>query len=626
MIIDSADTAIDAEDVLEALADPGKDVLQRLRDMPGEQFRQEWVEIAATLSPTDLEVAKKIVADRLGIGVRAVGKQLTQFIAKRYRAKRDAQFKAQVGERVEVVLREPECSEIAFAEKLEGQMIDHPAARFGLYRNGDMLVRCKLDEQPGAHLIDNPDAPPPKVALLVPYNRFSMQALVESVFAFCTVNMDGERLPAACPITLPQTLLNLPASSAPSIRGLLQHPVVTIDGEFINAPGFDKRTGLLLPNGEQIEGLRPYTLKEARAAYAGLRKWFLSGFEFADEAAGDQALGFLFLAVMRKALDIAPMIAATAPVQSSGKTTLMQRIHAVLTGRDLPVQSMTTDVREFKKVLLSVLIGSPPMVCFDNVFDGGVFGSNALSAAVTSPTYSDRLLGVSEHVRVSTNTVFAVTGNNLQLDAETAERTLEARLISKSARPRERRFDISDVVSDAAARRSDVLCDVLCIVAGYIKAKRPMAGQGVPSRFNQWAALVRDPLLWLGVSDLAVQFSQNMVKAGDQMGAAAVLSALKTAFGEKPFTASQVAAIAENAQTLINVPAEAKEGLRASLIEGLGNLRCSDPKEPRSVGRGLKAMVDRICPVTGLVLRHQTRNVGSVYRIEEPQPWGEPQP
>lgn len=378
---------------------------------------------------------------------------------------------------------------------------------------------------------------------------------------------------------LDQILAN--PEAIPQVSGLITHPVVTRNGRIISDKGIDLDSRLLM-HGPVIEGLRPYTQKEARRTIRKIAGRFLEGFHFATTIDRAIALAMLFTAVERKIIDSSPGFLPNAPQQGVGKTALVRLLHIVLTGTDLPVYTWPEKEEEVQKLLFAALLSSPAMVCFDNVGDGMTFRSPALAAAMTSATKKDRVLGFSRDASVSTATLFVLTGNNVQLGSDEASRIMPTRLITKDANPHKRTFKHPDVLRRGLEIRETVLRHIVGIIAGYRQSTDRIAQL---SRFPQWDALVRQPLIWAGEKDVGEVFDLNVEKSPELGAYRALVIHLKRIFLGEEFTAARlVKYLNEDA-----APGEEPH----PLVQALWALRVKDIRNVLSVSHALGRMSDR---------------------------------
>lgn len=548
--------------------------------LPADELAGAWLPRALALPPVEASKLVGMVSLRTGAGRRELNAQL-----------RDARA-ALEAERTAVSIRERAAGKVliehrpedatAQAAEIEARIVATAAPGDYLQFAGQ-LARIITKELPHSHMVDAPDSKPPTVPQIELIDRTAALGHIERVVVLYEVQRSGKQKPVRVPDRLVDVLVTKAQHQAPSVSGLVLHPVVLHDGVILTAPGLHAGSGLFL----QCEGdphARAYSPAEASAAMQRLRAQLLEGFEFATPLDESVALCGLFTGVQRRVLDMAPGLAVVASVQSSGKTTLARRIHALLTGRDMPASTFPLgDAPEIQKQLLSALLSNPAMVCFDNVPDGYTFRSGVLAGAMTASRIKQRILGASRDVDCPTNTLFVLTGNNLDFGQDEVSRWLVCRLAPKAARPEERRFLHADVVAHAATIRPAVLRDVVGIVAGYMAH----AAGSIPSasRFPQWDAMVRQPMVWAGAADVAQGFRLNAEESEAVQSHRSLLHWLSATFGAQQFAAHEVAA-----KALISAD------LRATL-ERLGT---KDTTAARSVGRKLNQSVGRVVALGGV--------------------------
>ncbi|CAD5366939.1 hypothetical protein RA210_U10576 [Rubrivivax sp. A210] len=582
----------------EAVTSPDTVILQ-LRQLPGDQVAQVWVELVVAMRR---DLAAQVVDEvhRLtGIGKRQLNAALRAAREQAARQRRAEEAARRTAGRARQ-LYQPE-DQTQHARAIEDAIVATAAP--GEYISFAGVLACvTVKVMPYTHLIDDEDHASPPVPQIEPLDEVAVLSKAEQVVVLYRATKGGEE-PMAVPDRVIKILLSKKAHAAPAVSGLVTHPLVLPGGEILTAVGLHERTGLFMSGAEAVEA-QPYSQPEAQAALARLRRVFLEGFEFATELDADAAMAGLFTGVQRRALDIAPGLAILAAVQSSGKTTLARRIHITLTGHDMPVTSWAEgDETEVQKRLLAALLRSPAMVCFDNLTDGTTFRSPSVAAAMTGPVLTQRLLGVSRDATCLTNVLFVLTGNNVALGADEVTRWITVRLTSKSPRPHERQFEQPDVLAHALAARAALLRDVIGIIAGYCASATTMT---VKTRFPQWDRMVRQPLIWAGGADIADVFSANAEGSEDLQGYQLLVETLHEEFEAKEFTAGDVVRAASftnfGFDGLDDEPASSDRPptpgqLRAERIQRLravlGTLRTKSLDSEASVGRALRAAVGR---------------------------------
>jgi hypothetical protein len=133
-------------------------------------------------------------------------------------------------------------------------------------------------------------------------------------------------------------------------------------------------------------------------------------------------LAAILTAAVRPTLPTSPAFAYDAPVQGSGKTLLARCVGILTEGKNPSVWPHTAgrDDEETRKRLFAVLRSGARSMVWDNIT--GTFDSAAMASALTSPTFTDRILGVSTSSSVPNRMVMLLTGNNLTLAGDMPRR------------------------------------------------------------------------------------------------------------------------------------------------------------------------------------------------------------
>jgi hypothetical protein len=334
---------------------------------------------------------------------------------------------------------------------------------------------------------------------------------------------------------------------APTIAGIIEAPTVRPDGSLLADEGYDVATGLLATFGGQafaIDAALP-TKDDAARALAFLQNELFAEFPFADPVDCTAAVAAVITGMMRPTLcGSAPGFLLSSPTQSTGKTALAQTICHAAYGRPAPATSWPGSEEEMSKFLLGALREGQRSVVFDNLPDGTVINNAELAAAMTSDTYSRRLLGSHEHVTVPTAVLWMITGNNARPAGDMPSRLVEIYLDAKAERPDQRKFT-RDLVPWVNKHRGLIVEAALVIVRAYIAAGCPDVTER-PSRFPKWDRMVRLPLVFAGGVDVVIKFDKAY--AGDP-GLEAwreVLTLWRDVFGDKEIKAKELAELTGN--------------------------------------------------------------------------------
>jgi hypothetical protein len=87
----------------------------------------------------------------------------------------------------------------------------------------------------------------------------------------------------------------------------------------------------------------------------------------------------------------------TAGQRGGGKTTTANMISLATLGRRAAAAAWSADDEERRKALLAYLGEGVPVIVWDNISRGAIISCPSIEKALTTETYSDRVLGASEH-------------------------------------------------------------------------------------------------------------------------------------------------------------------------------------------------------------------------------------
>ena len=222
------------------------------------------------------------------------------------------------------------------------------------------------------------------------------------------------------------------------VERVVDVPVLTAGADLLTEPGLDGGSGIYYRPAEGLDGLHvpenpgPDDVAEALEY---LMVEYLGDFEFVADADRAQALALLLLPFVRDYIPgPTPMHVIIAPDIGSGKTLLAQA--CLLPGCGLvPATAPTKQEDEWRKRVTSALLGGTSAILLDNMTS---LDSGALAAALTTGTWSDRVLGESREVHLPVRNAWVATGNNLALSPEQARRSAPVFLDPGDVRPADR--------------------------------------------------------------------------------------------------------------------------------------------------------------------------------------------
>lgn len=284
-------------------------------------------------------------------------------------------------------------------------------------------------------------------------------------------------------------------SAVPVITGIVSSPILRSDGTIAAKPGYDSGTGQYL----DIDGQFP-SLMAPEAAIALLDD-VLVDFPFAGPAHKSGWYAALVTLLSRSAFSgQAPFFLVDANISRVGKGLLTDALMMIFEGRKATRYAAPNDQDELRKAITSVALDGSPYILFDNI--KGRFGGATLENAMTAGRWFDRVLGTNRKADLPLNIVWLGTSNNAALTKDMIGRTLRIRLETDHENPAVRTdFKYDDLLGHIKANRSALAMAALSLPAGYIKAGLPdmkLPGWG---GFPEWSTLVRNALVWAGLSD-----------------------------------------------------------------------------------------------------------------------------
>src|SRR5262249_24881597 len=283
-----------------------------------------------------------------------------------------------------------------------------------------------------------------------------------------------------------------------TLLATIETPTLRADGSVLQTPGYDEATGLYFDSAYTFPAISSNPSKDDAIAASREIKEVLNDFPFVD-AGYAVANAAILTALARRVLPAAPMFLFDAPVPASGKSLLAQLVARIATGRDPATQPYTGDSEEDRKRIIAALIAGDSVVSFDNI--SKPLQDDTLCKVLTQPEVDDRLLGTMTNVNLRTSTMFLGTGVNLVVTVrEMVGRVQKCRIDPGMERPEERKFDyvLLDYVME---QRAKLVAAALTIMRAYIAAGRPPQNIEPYSGFEEWSAMVRAPLVWLGCDD-----------------------------------------------------------------------------------------------------------------------------
>ena len=406
----------------------------------------------------------------------------------------------------------------------------------------------------------------------------------------------------SCPAPLVLTWLD--QTDWPILRPLdaiARAPFVRADGSICDTPGYDALSrALYLPSVAFEPVPTAPTIDDAGAALTRLLGPF-DEFPWYTPASRSAFAAHILTEASRLALDRVPMFWYTAPDAGTGKTLLSESAAVIVHGSEPAVRPWVQDGDELRKTLFASLLAGDRSVAFDNVPTGYKARAPELCAFLTSSIWKDRKLGVSETHAVPNRAVVSASGNNVTPVGDLARRCLVVRLDANSEHMSARRFKISNLRAYLLQNRPALLVDALTIIRAHALARVTVLPVPLPS-FENWSALVREPLIWLGLPDPCETQKDETDNEGGSLGD--IFESLAKVFGEAHFTCVDVA-------RMVGGMLDSNGELSSMML----NNGCQEPSSQLKVGYWLRSLRDK--NAAGLKLVHAGNSkVGVKWRLK----------
>ena len=368
------------------------------------------------------------------------------------------------------------------------------------------------------------------------------------------------------PEVVVKDLMALSSWPFPPLEAVVESPILRPDGSIFDTLGYDLETKLYyrpLPGFECPEIPTEPTQGEVRAALDKVNE-AVGEFPYADKASAANALALITTSLIRQAIDgPTPLGLIDAPQAGTGKSLIAEVVAIVGTGRAGEMLGASRDDEEWRKAITAKLVGGSTLVIVDNV-EGRLYAPS-LARALTSRTWTDRVLGRSEVATVKQRATWAATGNNISLGGDLARRCYWIRLDAKQSRPWQRKdFKHPDLTAWAREKRGELVAAVLTIARAWYAAGRPKA-EGTPrlGSFETWAETIGGILAFAGVDGFLGNLEELYDKADESSAEwEAFLEEWRRQQGEDPITGKALTKLITEEKTLRDaLPGELSEAL-----------------------------------------------------------------
>jgi len=296
----------------------------------------------------------------------------------------------------------------------------------------------------------------------------------------------------------------------PPLLRIMYSPGFTPDGRPLIVPGYDKSGIYLAPYDYKLPTLpeRPSD-EDVLRAYNLIAVELLGDFPFATAADKAAAIGLTVLRPARALIDgPTPLHDGTAPMPGSGKGLLIN-VTLGATGAIPGLLAFTRNEEELRKRITAILIAGHEVIAIDNA--SGTIDSPVLAMALTSLVWEDRVLGVSQMVRLSMNAIFTISGNNLLYSLEMARRRQRIRIVPDVEHPEN--CPASDFRHPLLKKwveqnRGDLMWAAMVLIQNWLAKGRPTPGVTPLGSYESWSTVIGGILECAGVAG----FLENQVE------------------------------------------------------------------------------------------------------------------
>jgi DNA polymerase-1 len=392
-------------------------------------------------------------------------------------------------------------------------------------------------------------------------------------------------------LTLMRDVLVMETWPFPPVEGIVETPILRPDGSLLTQPGYDALTRLIYrpAPGVTFPPLTPDPTPEDIQRALALLEEAIGEFPYADDASKANALALLLTPIVRTAIaGPVPLALVDAPQAGTGKSLLTRVLALIATGRSAAIMTAPAGDEEFRKKITATLLSGTSLILLDNV--EGPLLAGSLAAALTTDTWSDRILGQSAMVTLPQKVTWVATGNNLALAGDLARRCYWIRLDAQTSRPWQRTgFRHPDLLGWVSAHRGELVTALLTLSHAWYVAGQPLAPTPTLGGFEAWTRTIGGILQYVGIPDflgnLDVLYSQ--VDEGDNGQWTAFLTVWLATYGDR------LIAVAELTDDLLLEGSALRDVLPDDLADAIPARDSDTGRFRRKLGHALRQRVER---------------------------------
>jgi hypothetical protein len=348
----------------------------------------------------------------------------------------------------------------------------------------------------------------------------------------------------------------------PPLKGIVTSPVIRPNGTLLQAPGYDRETGLYLAPKVALRRLRPEVTADSLAkAKEIILEQMLADFPWAQPSDRAHYLGALLTPILRPYFyGPTPMFVITATAPGSGKSLLKDILKYGYGIAETAWPENDTELR--KSITTQLYTTGQPVVVLDNLPNGYIIKSPVISSLLTAEHWGDRVLGSTNSVTMPNDRLWILTGNGLRTGGDNGRRAMWVRLDPNCPDPDQRDgFRVGDL-------RPWLRINASTVVAALVTMVRAWIAEGAPTirtrkgDYSEWASMVAGLLDFLGVPGWMADRGQSAGQDDEEQEWAAFLAAWHRKLGDEPVaTGAVIAAVQEQLPRQKNGEPPSAQGL-----------------------------------------------------------------
>lgn len=293
------------------------------------------------------------------------------------------------------------------------------------------------------------------------------------------------------------------ADRFPKLTRVTRTPFLRPDGSVCSVPGYDAATGAyLVPgamDGVSVEDSPDQGLVRQCASFL-MDNW-LGDIPFETPADKANCLALILTPFVRGLVPLMPLAVVNGLHMGVGKNLLADVMWVMATGEEASPLPLPAEEEEMRKQITSVFMGGGESFVFD---EAHTLQSAQLARALTSRTYTDRILGVSRQGKFPNNAVWMALGNQVQINGDMSRRVFHIKLTPRLANSydNEREYRHPDLVGWTRENRGHLTRAALTVLRGWWSAGCPRFDRGWSmGSFEGWDKMLAGVTAYAGYPD-----------------------------------------------------------------------------------------------------------------------------